>query len=156
MRPFLLLLLVVSVPALAACDLNVLRRTPILSDDDFAKELHVNADAMVETASGLRYQDVVAGEGAEATRGVEAVVHYTGWLTDGSKFDSSVDRGEPFSFPLGKGRVIAGWDEGVAGMRVGGRRKLVIPAELGYGARGGGPIPPNATLVFDVELLEIR
>lgn len=156
MRRFSLLLLLLAVPGLAACDLNVLRRTPILSDNDFAKELHVDAAAMVETGSGLKYQDVTIGEGAEATRGVEAVVHYTGWLTNGTKFDSSVDRGEPFSFPLGKGRVIAGWDEGVAGMRVGGRRKLVIPAELGYGARGGGPIPPNATLVFEVELLEIR
>jgi FKBP-type peptidyl-prolyl cis-trans isomerase len=107
--------------------------------------------------SGLQYQDVVTGTGAEAGTGQVAVVHYTGWLTDGSKFDSSRDRGEPFSFSLGAGQVIAGWDQGVAGMKVGGRRKLVIPPDLGYGAMGSPPvIPPNATLVFDVELLDVK
>ena len=111
---------------------------------------------MVTTASGLEYVDVKVGTGPEA-KGKTAVVHYTGWLPDGKKFDSSRDRGEPFSFPLGAGQVIAGWDQGVAGMKVGGRRKLVIPSELGYGASGAPPdIPPNATLVFDVELLGVQ
>ena len=110
------------------------------------------------TSSGLRYTDLEVGQGDQAQSGQTAVVHYTGWLTDGTKFDSSKGRGEPFSFPLGQGRVIRGWDEGVAGMRVGGRRVLVIPPDLGYGHRGagGGVIPPNATLKFEVELLELR
>ena len=113
--------------------------------------------AEVTTASGLKYIDVVVGTGREAAKGNLATVHYTGWLTNGKKFDSSVDRRDPFSFPLGAGQVIRGWDEGVAGMKVGGKRKLTIPPDLGYGARGaGGVIPPNATLVFDVELLEVR
>jgi FKBP-type peptidyl-prolyl cis-trans isomerase len=108
------------------------------------------------TASGLQYWDIVAGTGATAVAGKPVSVHYTGWLTDGKKFDSSVDRGQPFTFPLGAGRVIKGWDEGVSGMKVGGKRQLRIPPELGYGARGaGGVIPPNATLIFDVELLDI-
>jgi len=111
----------------------------------------------VTTASGLRYEDVKVGTGETATAGKMASVHYTGWLTDGKKFDSSKDRGQPFEFPLGGRRVIAGWDEGVQGMKVGGVRKLTIPAELGYGSRGaGGVIPPNATLVFEVELLGLR
>jgi FKBP-type peptidyl-prolyl cis-trans isomerase len=111
----------------------------------------------VTTPSGLKYVDEVVGSGAEAKAGQTAVVHYTGWLTDGKKFDSSKDRGQPFSFPLGGGRVIKGWDEGVAGMKVGGKRTLTIPANLGYGAAGaGGVIPPNATLRFEVELLEVR
>ena len=111
----------------------------------------------VTTASGLQYVDLVVGTGPSPERGQKAVVHYTGWLTDGTKFDSSVDRGQPFQFPLGMGRVIAGWDEGVATMKVGGKRKLTIPPNLGYGARGAsGVIPPNATLVFEVELLGIR
>lgn len=109
------------------------------------------------TPSGLIIDELNLGEGEEAKTGDTVRVHYTGWLTDGSKFDSSVDRAEPFDFPLGRGYVIRGWDEGVAGMRVGGRRKLTIPADLGYGARGaGGVIPPNATLVFEVELLAVR
>jgi len=108
------------------------------------------------TTSGLQYWEIVAGTGATAVAGKTVKVHYTGWLTDGKKFDSSVDRGQPFSFPLGGGRVIKGWDEGVAGMKVGGKRQLRIPPELGYGARGaGGAIPPNATLIFDVELLDV-
>lgn len=109
------------------------------------------------TPSGLVIEDIVVGEGAEAAIGHTVNVHYTGWLTDGSKFDSSLDRNEPFEFPLGKRWVIAGWDEGVQGMKVGGKRKLTIPPELGYGPRGaGGVIPPNAVLVFEVELLELR
>ena len=123
----------------------------------FAVELGVDTTALTRMPSGLRYQDVAVGSGEEATAGRTAVVHYTGWLPDGKKFDSSRDRGEPFSFPLGAGQVIAGWDQGVAGMKVGGRRKLVIPAELGYGEAGAPPdIPPNSTLVFDVELLRVQ
>ncbi|MGZ9275033.1 MAG: FKBP-type peptidyl-prolyl cis-trans isomerase [Nitrospira sp.] len=111
----------------------------------------------VTTESGLKYVDVSVGTGREAVAGNLATVHYTGWLTNGTKFDSSVDRRDPFSFPIGSGKVIKGWDEGVAGMKVGGKRKLTIPPQLGYGARGaGGVIPPNATLVFDVELLEVK
>ena len=111
----------------------------------------------VTTASGLRYTDIKVGTGAEAKAGQTAVVHYTGTLTNGNKFDSSKDRNQPFSFPLGAGRVIKGWDEGVAGMKVGGVRKLTIPSNLGYGAQGaGGVIPPNATLIFEVELLDVR
>lgn len=110
-----------------------------------------------KNASGLEFQEIQVGEGAEARAGMTVDVHYTGWLLDGTKFDSSVDRGKPFSFHLGAGEVIRGWDEGVAGMKVGGKRKLRIPAELGYGARGaGGVIPGNATLIFDVELLGVK
>lgn len=113
--------------------------------------------AEVTTASGLVYEDVEIGAGPEATGPGQTVsVHYTGWLPDGTKFDSSVDRGDPFGFPLGVGYVIPGWDEGVVGMKVGGKRKLTIPPNLGYGARGaGGVIPPHATLIFEVELLDI-
>lgn len=114
--------------------------------------------------SELQMTDVQVGDGAEAQAGQVVSVHYTGWVYDasapnkqGAKFDSSVDRGQPFQFPLGAGRVIQGWDQGVAGMKVGGKRTLVIPPEMGYGARGaGGVIPPNATLVFDVELLGVQ
>jgi FKBP-type peptidyl-prolyl cis-trans isomerase FkpA len=110
----------------------------------------------VTSESGLVYEDVVEGSGDAARAGQHVSVHYTGWLTDGQKFDSSKDRNEPFDFPLGARHVIAGWDEGVQGMKVGGTRKLTIPPNLGYGARGaGGVIPPNATLVFEVELLSI-
>ncbi|MET0516833.1 MAG: FKBP-type peptidyl-prolyl cis-trans isomerase [Nitrospiraceae bacterium] len=109
------------------------------------------------TDSGLKYVDVTVGDGREAVVGDTATVHYTGWLVDGKKFDSSLDRSEPFSFRVGSGQVIKGWDEGVAGMKVGGKRKLTIPPQLGYGTRGaGGVIPPNATLIFDVELLGLR
>ncbi|MGI4858690.1 MAG: FKBP-type peptidyl-prolyl cis-trans isomerase [Janthinobacterium lividum] len=110
----------------------------------------------VTTESGLQYDDLTVGEGAEAKSGDNVTVHYTGWLTDGQKFDSSKDRNAPFKFSLGSGMVIRGWDEGVQGMKVGGVRRLTIPAQLGYGARGaGGVIPPNATLVFEVELLGV-
>ncbi len=111
----------------------------------------------VTAASGLKYIVIQKGAGSAPAAGQSVRVHYTGWFTDGRKFDSSVDRGEPFSFPLGQGRVIRGWDEGVAMMRVGGKRRLIIPPELGYGARGyPGAIPPNATLIFDVELLGVE
>jgi FKBP-type peptidyl-prolyl cis-trans isomerase len=116
-----------------------------------------NPTPMTTTPSGLQYTDEAVGSGQEAKSGDHVVVHYTGTLTDGRKFDSSRDRNKPFEFPLGAGTVIRGWDEGVAGMKVGGRRRLVIPPQLGYGARGAGSvIPPNATLVFDVELIGIR
>lgn len=120
--------------------------------------------ALAQEVGTLQVTDLAEGEGAAIAAGSVAVVHYTGWLYDpaaedgkGKKFDSSVDRGKPFSFPLGAGRVIKGWDEGVAGMKVGGKRRLVIPAHMAYGERGaGGAIPPGATLVFDVELLGIE
>jgi peptidylprolyl isomerase len=113
-------------------------------------------ETLITTDSGLQYVDLVEGTGAMPQAGQRVTVHYTGTLEDGTKFDSSRDRGRPFSFQIGVGQVIKGWDEGVGTMRVGGRRKLVIPSELGYGSRGaGGVIPPNATLLFDVELLRI-
>ena len=111
----------------------------------------------VTMTDGLKYTDDQVGTGAVATTGKTAVVHYTGWLLDGTKFDSSLDRNQPFSFPLGGGQVIKGWDEGVQGMKVGGKRTLIIPPALGYGARGaGGVIPPNATLKFEVQLLDVK
>ena len=114
------------------------------------------AAAEVTTPSGLKYQDLVMGDGATAESGKRVSVHYTGWLTDNSKFDSSVDRGQPFEFVLGQGQVIRGWDEGVQGMKVHGKRRLTIPSDLGYGPRGQGPIPPNATLIFEVQLLDVK
>lgn len=113
--------------------------------------------AAITTVSGLQYEDTREGTGLTAAAGQTVSVHYTGWLESGKKFDSSKDRGQPFDFGLGRGQVIKGWDEGVQGMKVGGVRKLTIPAALGYGARGaGGVIPPNATLIFEVELLGVR
>jgi FKBP-type peptidyl-prolyl cis-trans isomerase len=122
----------------------------------------VAANQEVEMPDGLKYTDTKIGDGATARAGNKVSVHYTGWLSNngakGKKFDSSVDRGQPFQFTLGAHQVIPGWDEGVAGMKVGGSRTLIIPPELGYGARGagGGAIPPNATLIFDVELLQVQ
>lgn len=115
------------------------------------------SDEPITTKSGLQYLDLEEGEGAVAVAGRTVTVHYTGTLRGGKKFDSSLDRDEPFAFELGAGRVIKGWDEGVAGMRIGGKRKLIIPPELGYGSRGaGGVIPPGATLFFEVELLGVE
>ena len=132
----------------AAVFMAVLFTVPSFASQDAKKP--------VTTASGLKYVDVVVGKGASPTAGKMVKVHYTGTLENGKKFDSSVDRKEPFSFTIGVGQVIPGWDEGVMSMKVGGKRKLIIPAKLGYGARGaGGDIPPNATLLFDVELLDV-
>jgi len=117
----------------------------------------IQGENMTTTESGLAYEEIVVGEGPQAQAGDTVSVHYTGWLEDETKFDSSKDRNQPFEFQLGAGMVIKGWDEGVAGMQVGGTRKLIIPSELGYGSRGaGGVIPPNATLIFEVELLAIN
>jgi FKBP-type peptidyl-prolyl cis-trans isomerase FkpA len=121
-----------------------------MSADDFNE----TAD-LQDAGGGLQFADLATGSGPEAAHGQSVTVHYTGWLTDGRKFDSSRDRGSPFSFRLGAGEVIRGWDQGVAGMRVGGRRRLEIPPELGYGSRGVGPIPGGATLIFAVELLGV-
>lgn len=107
------------------------------------------------TASGVQYWDIVVGTGPTAVAGKTVGVHYTGWLANGTKFDSSVDRGKPIMFPLGAGRVIRGWDEGIAGMKVGGKRQLRIPPQLGYGFRGAGKVPPNAILIFDIQLLAV-
>ena len=126
------------------------------SSDSGSNTSEVNmADETVTTASGLQIKTLVVGTGDKAEPGKTAVVHYTGWLLDGTKFDSSVDRGTPFEFPLGAGRVIKGWDEGVATMNIGGKAELIIPADLAYGPSGaGGVIPPNATLKFEVEFLD--
>jgi len=121
------------------------------------KAMEIDEEDYTVTDSGLKYYDIVEGDGDTPTTGQTVVVHYTGWLEDGTQFDSSVDRGQPFSFQLGTGSVIAGWDEGISTMKVGGKRQLVIPSELGYGDTGsGGLIPPGATLIFEVELLEIQ
>ena len=119
------------------------------------------AEKMTTTASGLQFTDTTVGTGASPTKGQTCVMHYTGWLYNdgvkGKKFDSSLDRGQPFEFKIGQGQVIGGWDEGVASMKIGGKRTLIIPPALGYGAHGaGGVIPPNATLIFDVELLGVK
>jgi peptidylprolyl isomerase len=133
----------------------------VLADAAFTAATAQGAAKPVTTPSGLQIIDTKVGTGASPKAGQTCVMHYTGWLYEngakGKKFDSSVDRGEPFEFPIGRGQVIAGWDEGVATMKVGGKRTLIIPPALGYGARGaGGVIPPNATLMFDVELLGLK
>ncbi len=123
----------------------------------FQANVQAGKEQVVTTPSGLQYVDLVTGNGKLANTGDMAVVHYTGWLKDGTKFDSSKDRNKPFRFSLEAGQVIKGWDEGVVGMKIGGTRKLIIPPDLGYGARGAGRvIPPNATLTFEIELLDLR
>ena len=153
LRTFALALAVGALPSLALAEGD----TPTKSSKPKKDKGQKGAATMVTTASGLQYIDEKVGSGPSPTRGKRVRVHYTGKLADGTKFDSSVDRGQPFEFVIGVGQVIKGWDEGVAGMKVGGKRKLVIPAALGYGARGaGGVIPPNAELHFDVELLGVE
>jgi FKBP-type peptidyl-prolyl cis-trans isomerase FkpA len=146
-----------AVLALALCGLALSPALPARADDKSKDSKDSKEPKVITTKSGLKYIDEKEGTGAEAKKGDTVDVHYTGWLKDGKKFDSSKDRGRPFTFQLGAGMVIKGWDEGVAGMKVGGQRKLIIPPELGYGARGaGGVIPPNAELTFEVELLKIK
>ena len=129
----------------------------IIAAPAFAAKDEVKAGKTVTTASGLKYVDQVVGKGASPVAGKQVTVHYTGRLENGKKFDSSMDRKQPFKFTIGVGQVIQGWDEGVMTMKVGGKRKLIIPSKLGYGAAGaGGVIPPNATLLFDVELLDVQ
>ena len=153
MRRLLLLGLLLG---LTGCDLNAFRRTPI-EHAGFARELHVDTTAMTTTPSGLRYEDLTVGSGPAAASGNTVSVRYSGWLTNGKLFDSNAKGGAPLAFRIGNQEVIQGWDEGLTGMKVGGKRKLVIPPSLGYGAEGSPPvIPPNATLIFDVELLGIR
>lgn len=127
------------------------------TNKDKPKDAKPSTEVVSTTASGLKIIELQIGNGAEAKAGQKVSVHYSGFLEDGQKFDSSLDRGQPFDFKLGAGQVIKGWDEGVAGMKVGGKRRLIIPSKLGYGERGaGGAIPPNATLVFEVELLGVQ
>lgn len=142
-------------PAIAA---NLQVSSPSIAQSPITQEtITMNLDNAITTPSGLKYIDTEVGTGASPTTGQTVKVHYTGTLTDGKKFDSSVDRGQPFSFKISVGQVIKGWDEGVATMKVGGKRTLIIPPDLGYGERGaGGLIPGNATLLFDVELLDIN
>ena len=142
-------------PAIAA---NLSNPSPIIAQSPISQDtITMNLDNAITTPSGLKYIDTEVGTGASPTTGQTVKVHYTGTLTDGKKFDSSVDRGQPFSFKIGVGQVIKGWDEGVATMKVGGKRTLIIPPDLGYGERGaGGVIPGNATLLFDVELLSVN
>ncbi|HKG94492.1 MAG TPA: FKBP-type peptidyl-prolyl cis-trans isomerase [Gemmatimonadaceae bacterium] len=157
-RALLACVLVAASAAAFACNSDdpVPAANPDPAMNSYASELGVNLAQMTRTSSGLYLQDLLVGTGAEAKAGDSVQVHYTGWLPNGQKFDSSRDRNKPFEFRLGAGRVIQGWDEGVAGMKVGGRRKLVVPANLGYGSSGIGPIPPNSVLVFDVELLGMK
>jgi FKBP-type peptidyl-prolyl cis-trans isomerase len=143
-------------PAGATAAAQAPAATPAESTGATMSGTPAGAAAEVTTPSGLKYQDLVLGDGTVAESGKRVSVHYTGWLTDNTKFDSSVDRGQPFDFVLGQGQVIRGWDEGVKGMRVHGKRRLTIPSDLGYGPRGQGPIPPNATLIFEVELLDVK
>lgn len=156
---YLILFLLVAFALIPACTQNESRKQEEQKPQQSAAQrpdLKLGEKA-IKTKSGLQYEDMVPGSGASPQPGKKVTVHYTGWLTDGTKFDSSVDRNEPFQFVIGTGQVIPGWDEGVMSMKIGGKRKLVIPAALGYGSAGaGGAIPPDATLVFEVILLDIN
>jgi peptidylprolyl isomerase len=143
--------------SLALMALGLMVALPAGAKDEKQDDKAKAKEKIVKTTSGLEYVDLEVGKGDSPKKGQRVSVHYTGWLKDGTKFDSSKDRGMPFNFPIGQGLVIKGWDEGVATMKVGGKRKLIIPPQLGYGERGaGGVIPPNATLIFEVELLKIE
>jgi peptidylprolyl isomerase len=147
---FIVLLLLMVAVAIPACAQKEVK----MSDEKNVGNM--TAATSITTTSGLVYTDLIAGSGPAPVPGKAVKVHYTGWLENGAKFDSSVDRNEPFVFTIGASQVIQGWDEGVMGMKVGGKRKLIIPAQLGYGSRGaGGVIPPGATLIFEVELLDV-
>jgi len=155
---YLILFLLIAFALIPACSQNEGKKQeeqkPVQASQASAP---AGGENLLKTASGLQYADLVPGSGDSPKSGKKVTVHYTGWLTNGTKFDSSVDRNEPFTFVIGAGQVIPGWDEGVMSMKIGGKRKLVIPPELGYGAGGaGGVIPPNATLVFEVILLDIN
>tara|TARA_B100001750_G_C15476550_1_gene582807 strand:- start:95 stop:961 length:867 start_codon:yes stop_codon:yes gene_type:complete len=157
-RVYLLFIIGILVSCQDASSKNsTINKEDIPSTANQADQTNQLEDNMKLTETGLKYKDILIGDGESPEVGDKVVVHYTGTLEDGTKFDSSVDRGNPFEFPIGTGRVIKGWDEGVMSMKVGGKRQLVIPANLGYGERGAGKvIPPNATLIFDVELIEIK
>lgn len=149
------LIVPVALLALAGCRGDT--TAPVLVENTvFADALGVDLSAMTRTGTGLYYQDIEVGNGAQAQSGSEVTVHYTAWISDGRKVDSSVDRNAPFSFTLGAREVITGWDQGVTGMRVGGKRRLIVPPSLGYGAQSYGAIPGNSVLVFDIELLGMQ
>ena len=150
---YLILFLLTAFALIPACTQNEQKPAPAAIQPAGGQ----SAGKLVKTPSGLQYEDLVPGSGDSPKPGKKVTVHYTGWLIDGTKFDSSLDKNEPFTFVIGAGQVIPGWDEGVMSMKIGGKRKLVVPAALGYGAAGaGGVIPPNATLVFEVILLDIN
>ncbi|HWH69445.1 MAG TPA: FKBP-type peptidyl-prolyl cis-trans isomerase [Candidatus Sulfotelmatobacter sp.] len=150
----IVLLLLVAAISIPACSQKDPATAPAAAEKTTESKAAAGA---TKTPSGLAFVDMVKGSGASPTSGKNVTVHYTGWLENGTKFDSSVDRGVPFTFRIGAGEVIPGWDEGVMSMKVGGKRKLIIPPQLGYGAQGaGGVIPPNATLIFEVELLNVE
>jgi len=156
MSKSLIIIVVIAIAAALAYAQTATRKAAPVKKVDTSTPTKVTGDGTT-TADGLKYWDIKVGTGATAAAGQTVTVHYTGWLTNGKKFDSSVDRNEPFQFGLGQHQVIKGWDEGVAGMKVGGKRQLHIPAALAYGDRGaGGVIPPGADLIFDVELLKVQ
>lgn len=154
---YLIILFLIAAAMVPACSQRESNKQADQKQQDIQKPAPGLSEKAVKTRSGLQYEDLIPGSGASPEQGKKVTVHYTGWLTDGTKFDSSLDKNEPFTFVIGAGQVIPGWDEGVMGMKIGSKRKLIIPPSLGYGSAGaGGVIPPNATLVFEVILLDIR